>query len=487
MATEKLKFKLELYATVWDKPPVANIKINEKSYFNKEITSTEYKPTIIEFEHELEDGLEVSKCNLIIDRLNKDAGQVVIKDGKIIKDQLLHIKSIEINEIDIGSLLYQGVYRPEYPEPWATQQAEAGNKLPETVKNITQLGHNGTWTFTCSSSPPNISGLSEWRHGCNRKDLQKKVKKYILLQNDGPRNTWYLKSFADCVEDKNCVEIGTGLGILSSIAIGFNPKSITAYERDNEAYKIASHCLNKKINVRHDTIENLYQSPLDPTPDIIFHEIMGDRIWDEGCNLFLPYGIDNWQKPTWCALPGEFITEIHVSKEKSKFSNETDPNVRPHPSRSITIDPGVSVDLEWLQKLKNTVYPMFDCHDENLRLFNTDFDSAVFKDSKPVAKFLLNVNKGTITKNDTEVISFSDITWSKDTAIELNFDVEKDSFIFFRFGIKHKTSILYLDQGDRWGVVENVLQVKKDTNVKIDQKLRNGEIGIEVEGKRHII
>ena len=49
MATETLKFKLELYATMWNKPPVANIKINEKSYFNEEIASTDDKPTIIEF------------------------------------------------------------------------------------------------------------------------------------------------------------------------------------------------------------------------------------------------------------------------------------------------------------------------------------------------------------------------------------------------------------------------------------------------------
>ena len=147
MTTEKLKFKLELYATMWDKPPIANIKINEKSYFNKEITGTEDKPTIVEFEHELEAG----KCDLIINRLGKGAGQTVVEDGKIVKDQLLHIKSIEIDEIDIGSLVYEGTYKPEYPEPWATQQAEAGNKLPETLKNVTQMGHNGTWTFTFES------------------------------------------------------------------------------------------------------------------------------------------------------------------------------------------------------------------------------------------------------------------------------------------------------------------------------------------------
>ena len=148
MATEKLKFKLELYATMWNKPPIANIKINEKSYFNKEITSTEDKPTIIEFEHELEEG---KAYNLIIDRSGKNKKETIVKDEKITKDQSLHIKSIEIDEIDIGALVYEGVYKPEYPEPWASQQAEAGNKLPKTLKNVTQMGHNGTWTFTFTS------------------------------------------------------------------------------------------------------------------------------------------------------------------------------------------------------------------------------------------------------------------------------------------------------------------------------------------------
>ena len=148
MATEKLKFKLELYATMWDKPPVADIKINEKSFFKEEITGTNDKPTIIEFEHELEEG---KAYNLIIDRSGKNKKETIVKDGKITKDQLLHIKSIEIDEIDIGALVYEGVYKPNYPEPWATQQAEAGNKLPETLKNVTQMGHNGIWTFTFES------------------------------------------------------------------------------------------------------------------------------------------------------------------------------------------------------------------------------------------------------------------------------------------------------------------------------------------------
>ena len=148
MATEKLKFKLGLYATMWDKPPVADIKIDKKSYVKEEITGTIDNPTIIKFEHELEEGKSYS---LIIDRLGKDISQCKLKDGKIIKDQLLHIKSIEIDDIDIGGLVYEGVYKPDYPKLWATQQIKAGNKLPETLKNVTKMGHNGTWTFTFSS------------------------------------------------------------------------------------------------------------------------------------------------------------------------------------------------------------------------------------------------------------------------------------------------------------------------------------------------
>ena len=149
MATEKLKFKLELYATMWDQPPHAEIVVGDKSYYNSDITSTEDKPTVIEFEAELEEDKEHS---LIIKRTNKGKSQTVVNEkGDLLKDQLLHIKLIEIDEIDIGGLVYEGVYTPKYPEPWATQQRDAGLELQESFKNVTQMGHNGTWTFKFES------------------------------------------------------------------------------------------------------------------------------------------------------------------------------------------------------------------------------------------------------------------------------------------------------------------------------------------------
>jgi hypothetical protein len=149
MGTEKLKFKLELYATMWDKPPHAEILINNKSYFAGEITGDENKPEVIEFEHELAEG---SDYHLVIKRSAKGKNQTVVNDkGDILKDQLLHIKRIEIDEIDIGALVYEGTYTPDYPEPWATQQRESGVELPESFKNVTKIGHNGVWQFTFQS------------------------------------------------------------------------------------------------------------------------------------------------------------------------------------------------------------------------------------------------------------------------------------------------------------------------------------------------
>ena len=77
MGTEKLKFKLELDSTHWDKPPIAEILIGDKSHFKQEIT----KPTIIEFEHTCEENKEYS---LTILRSGKNNNQTVLKDDKII-------------------------------------------------------------------------------------------------------------------------------------------------------------------------------------------------------------------------------------------------------------------------------------------------------------------------------------------------------------------------------------------------------------------
>ncbi len=149
MATEKLKFKIELYATMWDKPPHVEVCIDEKSYFSADITGSKESPNMIEFESEFTEG---KNYNLILKRSGKGRNQTVVNEkGDILKDQLLHIKSIEIDEINLGALVYEGEYTPQYPEPWATQQRESGHDLKDSFKNVTQMGFNGQWSLGFAS------------------------------------------------------------------------------------------------------------------------------------------------------------------------------------------------------------------------------------------------------------------------------------------------------------------------------------------------
>ena len=124
---------------MWDKAPHCDIMIDDKSYFNGAIDGTEDKPNLIEFEHECEEDKEHT---LTIHRSGKSVGQTVVNEkGDILQDQLL----------DIGALVYEGVYTPEYPEPWATQQKESGQVLKESFTNVTKMGHNGTWKLKFTS------------------------------------------------------------------------------------------------------------------------------------------------------------------------------------------------------------------------------------------------------------------------------------------------------------------------------------------------
>lgn len=148
MSTENLKFKIQLYAQYWDKPPIAEILIGDQSKIKQEITGTEQNPNVIEFYHELIEGQDYK---FIINRSNKDNSQTMVENNKIIKDQLLFIKSIEIDEIDLGGLIYEGLYTPQYPEPWASEQKQAGNALPTSFKNVTSMGYNGSWELGFTS------------------------------------------------------------------------------------------------------------------------------------------------------------------------------------------------------------------------------------------------------------------------------------------------------------------------------------------------
>lgn len=138
-----MKFKINLHSTWWNVPPTVKILVDNCEYFFNQITD----PCVIEFDHT--SNQERTELKIILS--NKDNLQTVVENGIIIKDQLLHIDNIEIENIELGELVYQGIYQPEYPSQWAQENIDAGTPLPQFLKNIDVLGFNGAWTFSFTS------------------------------------------------------------------------------------------------------------------------------------------------------------------------------------------------------------------------------------------------------------------------------------------------------------------------------------------------
>lgn len=74
-----------------------------------------------------------------VEFINKQDGDTV---GDL--DKAVIIEQITFNNISDQKFIWAGSYRPDYPEPWASQQT---NLLP-VLDHQNYLGWNGKWTLT---------------------------------------------------------------------------------------------------------------------------------------------------------------------------------------------------------------------------------------------------------------------------------------------------------------------------------------------------
>lgn len=137
--TEKLKIKIGLSGTYWDRRPIYNILFNDQLLFTKEITAESNIVEYVEFDAEAAEGAVVLKIQLV-NKLSTDTVESEDK-SKILKDLLLNIESIEIDDINLGQLPFNLCeYYPDQP-------VQFDNQTTTVVKNCMNLGWNGTWTL----------------------------------------------------------------------------------------------------------------------------------------------------------------------------------------------------------------------------------------------------------------------------------------------------------------------------------------------------
>ena len=147
MEKENLHFRIGLSGT-GKKLPEFKISIRDKEYVhgtlvaNNTVEHFEFDAEIVEGAH----SLDIAFLNKTVQDTRLDT------NGNIVEDLLLNIDSIEIDEIDIGSLKWTASnYTPIYPDSYKKHVLSTGQEIETELKNCVNLGWNGTWSLPFTS------------------------------------------------------------------------------------------------------------------------------------------------------------------------------------------------------------------------------------------------------------------------------------------------------------------------------------------------
>ena len=135
--TEKLHFRVGLSGTYWDRAPAYTVLINSVPVHSASVTAASDEVFYVEFDHELDEQAHVLKICLE----NKQDQDTVENEDKtaIVKDMLLNIHSVEIDEINLGNLI------------WTHSEFCGDDRSRPVLNNCVNLGWNGTWSLPFAS------------------------------------------------------------------------------------------------------------------------------------------------------------------------------------------------------------------------------------------------------------------------------------------------------------------------------------------------
>lgn len=133
--TYPVKLSVTLQPIWHQDPPKVRVSVDTKQ---SEMVLTQ--TTTINFEFDA-----VENCHLVVEFLNKHNHDCV-PDQNL--DKAVIVDSVGFFDIVDPRFVWAGVYEPEYPEPWATEQKNQGVVLKQQLCPHNYLGWNGKWTLT---------------------------------------------------------------------------------------------------------------------------------------------------------------------------------------------------------------------------------------------------------------------------------------------------------------------------------------------------
>ena len=138
MQQENLTFKICLTGTYWDHRPQFSVWFDDYVVMQSEIASEAEQ--IVNFERRVDEGPHELKIRLE----NKTTDDTVTEDGQVVKDMLLNIDDITIDDISLGNLLWSAEYILDRPQ-------EYQGKTIDHLDGCVNLGWNGTYILKFTS------------------------------------------------------------------------------------------------------------------------------------------------------------------------------------------------------------------------------------------------------------------------------------------------------------------------------------------------
>jgi hypothetical protein len=135
---ETLAFAVTVSGTYWDKKPQYSIWLDDHPVVQTEIASK--SPQTHNFTHDIDVGIHTLKIRLE----NKTPNDTWVENGEIVKDMLLNIEDVVIDDISLGNLLWSAEYLLDRPQMFDNEEITH-------MDNCVNLGWNGTYILTFDS------------------------------------------------------------------------------------------------------------------------------------------------------------------------------------------------------------------------------------------------------------------------------------------------------------------------------------------------
>lgn len=137
MPSEELSFQIKLSGTHWNKYPEFSVWLDDQKILSDKIV---FDTHTVNFDRDLSEGPHQIKIRLE----NKTNQDTLLENGKIVKDMLLNVDDIIIDEISLGNLLWTAEYHLDQPQNYQ-------GKIITQLNHCVNLGWNGSYILHFTS------------------------------------------------------------------------------------------------------------------------------------------------------------------------------------------------------------------------------------------------------------------------------------------------------------------------------------------------